>query len=266
MTPLRARSTRRSTKLLQLAHVARPVVADQVRAAPRARAVGTGSEWRVAVVRDEVVEQLRHVLAAVAQRGHRQVDDVEPVVEVLAEVLRRDPVGEVAVGGGDHAHVDARLRALGADALDLAALEEAQQQRLHPQAHLPHFVHEDRAAVRRLEQARLVAVGAGERAAHVAEQLRLEERVGQAGAVDRDELRARAGALLVDQAGEDLLADAALAGDEDLRVRPGRVLQLLAEFADRRASPDELFAVFVHRCRSCQQPPIPTPIQPIGRK
>ena len=84
------------------------------------------------------------------------------------------------------AHVDAaRLRSV-ADALDLAGLEEPQQQRLHAQAHLADLVHEDRAAVGRFEQAALVAVGVGEAAAHVAEQLRLEQRVGNARAVDRD--------------------------------------------------------------------------------
>ena len=36
---------------------------------------------------------------------------------------------------------------LGADALNLAVLEEAQQQRLHLQAHLAHFVEKHRAAV-----------------------------------------------------------------------------------------------------------------------
>ena len=42
---------------------------------------------------------------------------------------------------------------IGADALDLAVLEEAEQQRLHAQAHLRHLVEEDRAAVRHFEQA-----------------------------------------------------------------------------------------------------------------
>ena len=74
-----------------------------------------------------------------------------------------------------------------ADRLDLARLEESQEQRLHPQAHLADFVEEQRAAVGHLQLAALVAVGAGEAALDVAEQLRLEQRLGEAGAVDRDE-------------------------------------------------------------------------------
>ena len=52
-----------------------------------------------------------------------------------------------------------------------------------------------RAAVGHLELARLVAIGAGEAALDVAEQLRLEQRFRQAGAVDRDHARAAARAL-----------------------------------------------------------------------
>ena len=73
------------------------------------------------------------------------------------------------------------------DRLDLAGFEEAQEQRLHAQAHLADFVEEQRAAVGELQLARLVAVGAREAALDVAEELRFEQRLGQPGAVDRDE-------------------------------------------------------------------------------
>ena len=89
---------------------------------------------------------------------------------------------------GDDADVERRHPRIRADALNLAGLEEAQQQRLHAQAHLADFVHEDRAAVGRFEPAALVAIGVGEAALHVPEQLGFEQRVGKAGAVDRDEL------------------------------------------------------------------------------
>jgi hypothetical protein len=57
---------------------------------------------------------------------------------------------------------------------------------------LADLVEKDRAAVRDLEQALLVLVRARERAAHVAEQLALEQRVGQRGAVLRHEALALA--------------------------------------------------------------------------
>ena len=54
----------------------------------------------------------------------------------------------------------------------------------------------------------------GERAARVAEELALEERVGNGRAVDRDEGAVLAAAAHVDRAGDELLAGAALAVDE----------------------------------------------------
>ena len=132
-----------------------------------------------------MIQQDGDVLAALAQRRHLDVDDVEPVVEVLAEGLLGDVLDEATMGRGDHPDVDRRLLAIGSDSLNFAGLQKPQQQRLHPQAHLADFVHEDGAAVGGLEPAALVAVGVREAALHVAEQFRLEERVGDAGAVDR---------------------------------------------------------------------------------
>ena len=150
--------------------------------------------------------------------GIAEPDDVQAEVQVLAERARGDLRLQVAIGRGDQPHVDARVRAVGADALDLAGLEEAEQHDLHARAHLADFVEEHGAVRRHLEQARLVAVGAGEAAAHVAEQLGLEQRVGQARAVERDQRRRGARAPLMNQARDDFLADAGLAGDQHLRV------------------------------------------------
>ena len=91
---------------------------------------------------------------------------------------------------GDHADVDLdRVRV--ADALELALLEHAQQLRLQRRAHRPDLVEEERALVRLLEAALPGADRAGERAAHVAEQLGLEQRLRNRAAVDRDEAVAR---------------------------------------------------------------------------
>ena len=157
------------------------------------------------------------------------MDDVQAVEQILAERPLLDHVAQVAIGRGDDAHVDDASAAVGADLLQLARFEESQQQALHPQRHLADFVEEDGAHVGRLELARLVAVGAGEAALHVAEQLGLEERFGQAGAVDRREDVAGARAARVDRARDDFLADAALARDQDLRVGPGDAIDFLLE-------------------------------------
>ena len=131
------------------------------------------------------------------------------------------------------------MRAVRADALNLAGFEEAQQHDLHARAHLADFVEEDRAVRRRFEQAGFVAVRAREAAAHVPEELGFEERVRQSRAVERDERRGGARAPLMNQTRDDFLADSRLARDEDFGIRAGRALQISLERADHIAPADQ---------------------------
>ena len=98
------------------------------------------------------------------------------------------------------------------EALDLALLQHAQHLGLRLGAHVADFVEEDRAAVGLLELADLLLGRAGERALFVAEQLRLDQLLGNRRAVDLDEALAAAQAVAMDRARHELLADAALAG------------------------------------------------------
>ena len=95
-----------------------------------------------------------------------------------------------------------------------------------------------------------IAIRAGEAAADVAEERRFEQRVGNAGAVDRDERRAGAAAAAMDQPRDHFLADAALAGDQDLRVGSGRVLDFGVDGANRRADADQIVAAVLHGIRA----------------
>ena len=163
------------------------------------------------------------VLAALAQRRHGDRDDVEPIVEVLAEAALADQGCQVAVGGRDHAYVD-RRRLGGAEPPDLAALERAQQLDLQGGRHLGDLVQEQRAAVGFLEQAGLGDGGPGEGAPHVAEQLRLQQRLRHRAAVHRHERTGRSRAGVVDGLGDDLLAGAGLALDQQGGVGGGDAL------------------------------------------
>ena len=72
-----------------------------------------------------------------------------------------------------------------------------------------------------LEPAGLLAVGAGEGAALVAEELALDQALGQCPAIDPDERAGRATRVAVQRGGDQLLAGAALADDQD-RLRRSR--------------------------------------------
>ena len=164
--------------VLELAHVARP----GVRRERGERAASSSTRrWRLRGARRSAKcsREQRDVLAALAQRRQRRpADHVEPVVQVLAEAPRLDLVGEVAVGRGDDARTSTRRASSCRRPADLALLQHAQQLGLQLERQLADLVEEQRAAVGLLEQAaRARAVGAGERAAHVAEQLALDSSV-----------------------------------------------------------------------------------------
>src|SRR5262249_5600823 len=150
----------------------------------------------------------------------RDADHVQPEEEVGAESARPDVLLEVTVGGGHHAGVDLdRIRA--ADALEASLLQIAEQLRLELRGEIPDLVEEDRPAPRRLEATGLVLPRAGERAAHVSEELALEEMLGERGARDGDERALAPGAPVVDRRCQDVLAGSALAAEQDDDVRTG---------------------------------------------
>src|SRR5581483_9886160 len=96
-------------------------------------------------------------------------------------------------------------------------LQEAEDLRLEPRREVADLVEEDRAAVRDLEEALLLRDGVREGALLVAEELALEELLRDRRAGDRHERTVRAPALVVDRLRDHVLADAALAGEEDRR-------------------------------------------------
>ena len=135
----------------------------------------------------------RDVVGALAQCRQADRNHVDPIVEILPELPVGDHLAEIAVGGRDDA--DVGLDLVGAPhPPELPFLQDPQDLHLQHRAHLADFVEEDRALVGDLDQALPVRVGAGERSAHVAEQLRIEQRLRQRPAVDRHErpLAARA--------------------------------------------------------------------------
>ena len=112
-----------------------------------------------------------------------EVERAEAEVEVFAEALRLHLGGEVAVGGGDHAHIHG-AHAGAAHALDATALQHDQQAALGFEGQLPDLVEEDGAAVGLLEVARVRGDGAGKGPALMAEELAVDGAVGQRAAVD----------------------------------------------------------------------------------
>ena len=163
------------------------------------------------------VDQRRQVLQPLAQRRQADREHVEPEEQVLAEVAVRDGVLEPAIGGRHDAHVHP-LRGFGAQPLQLPGLERAQQLGLRVRAQVADLVEEQRPLVRQLEPAQPPLGGAGEGAPLVAEHLGLHQVARDGGAVDGDEGAPAAPARRVHRRRGQLLARAALAGQQHARL------------------------------------------------
>ena len=112
-----------------------------------------------------------------------------------------------------------------ADTFEAPFLERAQDLGLQRERQIADFVEEERPAVRHLELAGLARHGAGESALFVAEELGLEERLGNRRAIDGDKRRLGSRAERVQRAGEELLAGPALALEQHRRVGRRRLLE-----------------------------------------
>jgi hypothetical protein len=99
--------------------------------------------------------------SALTQGRQGQGGHIEPVIEVLAEGAFPEAGGQVAVGGGDDAHVHP-AGAGGAQRFDLLFLQHPQQFGLQPHRQIADLVEQDRAADGFLEKALFILGGIGE--------------------------------------------------------------------------------------------------------
>ena len=140
-------------RVLHLADVARPVIADEH--VDRGR--GDALDALAVLVRElleEVVGQQQEVGLPIAQRRHEDREHVQPVVQVLAERAVRERLLHVLVRRRDEP--DVHLDGFGpAHALELALLQHAQELDLRGQVDVADLVKEQRAAFRQLEAALL---------------------------------------------------------------------------------------------------------------
>ena len=201
--------------VLQLPHVAGPPVEEQM----FHRLFGEADLAFVELgggASEEVVDEAGNLVASLAERWNAKTDDVEPVEEILAKAVVAHEQLEIGVGGCDDADVHRERRF--AERRDLARFEEPQELGLEVEAELADFVEEERPVSGAPDQAGVVAVGARERTAAMAEQLAFEHFARHRGAVEGDERLLRAGRKAMDGACKDFLTGAALAGEKYAHV------------------------------------------------
>ncbi len=138
--------------VLQLAHVARPVVGrEHVDGRRRDAADVLAMLGREAL--EEMIGKKQHVRLPLTKRRDEDREHVQPVEEVLAERAVRDRLFHVLVRRGNEP--DVHFDGLGAaQALELALLEHAEQLHLRRRLDVADLVEENRAVLRELEAAR----------------------------------------------------------------------------------------------------------------
>jgi hypothetical protein len=135
----------------------------------------------------EVPRQDRDIAPTMAERRNGDREDVQPEIPITAETTGPDFFVNVAVGGRNHARLDAH-RPVSAQTLELTFLQKPQQLCLRLDRELADLVEEESAAVRQLHAPDLRCPRVGERAALVTEQLALEQCRRNRRAVHADEL------------------------------------------------------------------------------
>ena len=167
--------------VFQFADIAGPVVLhEHDLRAPRKPL--KGFSVRLAVFLQEMLHQHGNVLGAFDKPGHADFDAVQAVEKIFAESAGQHFRAQVAVGGGDQAHIHFSYFRR-SDALNFAVLDHAQKLGLHLRRRFADFIEKHGSAIGIFEQAGARFGGAGKRAANVAEKLAFEQRIHQRRAV-----------------------------------------------------------------------------------
>ncbi len=133
-----------------------------------------------------MLNQVRDILAPLAQRRNANLDHLDAEVQVLAKLALGDHRFEVLVGRRDDPDVGGE-RLIAADPLELLLLQHAQELGLGLHIHVADFVEEQGAAVRGLEFSFAACNRPGEGTLLMPEQFALDQLARERGAIDRDE-------------------------------------------------------------------------------
>jgi hypothetical protein len=164
-------------RVFELSHVPRPRIDQQVLKRIVAEPLHISIVF-FRILAQECVRQDRDIASSHAQRRHVELNDLEPVVEILAEPAFVDELLEVAIGRGYHTHVDFQSF-IPADAFKLAFLQEAKQLDLNAWRNFADLVEEERAPISLFESAFTACHCAGERTPLVSEKLGLEQSLAE---------------------------------------------------------------------------------------
>src|ERR1051326_8467010 len=94
----------------------------------------------------KLLRERENVVPAPAERRNGDLDHVQPEIEILPETSAADRLSQVRVRRREQAHIDAASLAR-SEALEFAALEDAEELRLTGERQVGDFVGEKRGAI-----------------------------------------------------------------------------------------------------------------------
>ena len=152
----------------------------------------------------------RNIFRPLAKGRNENRNDAQSVIEIATEGASRRVRCEVAVGSGNYSHVHANRRGA-TNPLKLLLLEHAQQLGLQVEPHFADFVEQERSAVGALKGPFDPLDRAGKCAPLVPKERAFDEALGEGGAVELNKGAVSAIAAVVNGAGKEFFAGAALA-------------------------------------------------------
>src|SRR5262249_24385839 len=124
---------------------------------------------------NEVFDKHGNIGRSLAQRGHGDRHNIQPVEKVVAEPAFAHKLLEVAMCCRHYSNIP-RNGFVAADAFNLALLQDSQQRDLNFRRQIADFIQENCATVRRFKAAEATLCGARKRALLMPEELRRNQR------------------------------------------------------------------------------------------
>src|SRR5204863_1815954 len=235
---VRTQDDRSLDRVLQLPNVARPVVAAQQLDGVALETLNLLSSLRRGAGR-KTVGKHRNVLAPVTERGNRDGEDVQAIVQVLTKPASAHFRLEIPTCRGNDADV-ALHGARAADTLELALLQHAKKLWLKIGTQLGDLVEQERSAIRTFERAERALGRARQPTLFVSEERTLDLPFRKCRAVHPNEGSFATIALRVDRSREQLLAGSRFALQEHGRAARGGRRHAVQQVTNRSSLANDL--------------------------
>src|ERR1700722_5613537 len=182
--------------------------------------------------------EIRNIFAALAQCRQQKREDVQPIIEIAAELTTRYHLSQIAIGCSNEPNIDF-VSSTASEPLELLLLQHTQQLRLQSMRNVADFVQEKRALVRHLEAPDFLSNRSGESSLLVSEQLAFQKIERNSGAIQLNKSAPIALTRSMNSMGDELFSCAGFSFNEDSGISGSNLLHLSENRFQSSAIPDD---------------------------